>query len=95
MTAIVVGLSACGAEDRVVVPEVEGLTAQAAIDRVCGRFLTPELARSNAPVAEAPGPVTGSDPAAGEEVAVSATITLFLRLGPGETLLPEPGCDVP
>mgnify|MGYP001811770251 CR=1 FL=1 len=94
---IAAGLAACGGdEDRVIVPDVEGLGVQAGIDRVCGRFLEPALTVDPSAAAAEPSVLVGSDPAAGVEVEVGSTVTLLSTPPPdGVTVVPEPSCDAP
>lgn len=95
--AVLVGLAACGGDaDRVVVPDVEGLRVQVGVDRICGRFLEPELSVDRSAAATEPTTLVGSEPAAGTEVEVGSTVTLIAAPPPdGVTFVPEPTCDGP
>lgn len=95
--ATLAGLAACGGdEDRVVVPDVEGLQVQVGVDRICGRFLEPALTVDDSAASTEPTTLVRSQPPAGAEVEVGSRVTLVAAPPPdGVTFLPEPTCDEP
>ena len=95
--AAALGLVACGGDDdKVVVPEVEGLPLEGGVERVCGRFLEPAVAVDDEVPPSSQAVVVGSEPAAGEEVAVGSEVTLLLPPAPGGArVIDEPSCESP